>query len=244
MIPLVGQKMNQAAKIKEILDQEGAVLQASVARALATYSRDNSTENSRRLREAKRSLAEYNKQINQTSQSASPQQFKNRRSAHEFLLRRGHELPYTTFVDACKAGKCPVEADRKTILLSSLIGYIDNHLTKGARGTEALADEKARLEVEELRERVLKRQLENRREDDRWMLKDEAWAQMAALVGTLRDCLRHHFHLGQTRLTHLAGADPSRGPELYEGIEEILARAFNEMVASRRVDVMFDGEEE
>lgn len=107
-----------------------------------------------------------------------------------------------------------------------------------------LEGKKASLEVAKLEMEVERRQIENRREDDKWLLKDAAYAHMAALVGTLRDALRHHFHAGQGMLVHLSGGDPGRGPELYEGCEEILAKAFNDIAAAGRIEAVFEEGEE
>ena len=76
------------------------------------------------------------------------------------------------------------------------------------------------------------------------MLKEDAWAAMAGLFGTLQDSLRHHFNTGQGQLVHLAGGDPARGPEVYEGCEELLAAAFNEVCATGKIKGVFKTEEE
>ena len=103
-----------------------------------------------------------------------------------------------------------------------------------ARYTKARADREEIRRDEELREL-----------DADWIQKDAAHAQMAAIVGLLRDSLRHHAHRAAAALIHLAGGEPSRAPEVYEGIEEeVFARAFNEIAHAGRVEVMFEGGEE
>lgn len=175
-----------------------------------------------------------------------PQVFKNRVEALRYLQGKQIAIGQTKFYDDC--AKFGMVQPDKTLRLCDLLAYIEQEFKRGPVQPvrDYAGEERQRqlddLEMREKTARVLKLEREQRAEDDKWILKDESWAQQAALVGTLRDALRHHFHLGQSRLVHLAGADPARGPELYEGIEEIMSKAFNELVASGRVDVVFDGE--
>ena len=118
------------------------------------------------------------------------------------------------------------------------------------------AEEREDLEIRKLKLDVESKEMANRREDDRWLQKDEAWLQMAALIGTLRDALRHQCHVATARILILAGnndrdcphckgeikAEPSRGPEVYEGLAEIIARAFNEVLERGRIETLFIGE--
>lgn len=178
-----------------------------------------------------------------------PQVFKSRIEAFRYLVDKQIPVGQSQFYkDADEFGL--VQFD-KTVLLCDLLAYIERKFKRGPvapAGRDVGAEDRQReideLEIREKRARVAKMEREQRAEDERWMLRDEAYAQMAALVGTLKDALRHHFHLGQSRLLAMAGADHARGPELYEGVEEILAAAFNE-VARSRVDVVFaEGDED
>lgn len=170
--------------------------------------------------------------------------FKNRKEALAWLQSRG-KISQGKFYEDCAKGLITVHAD-KTISKWQVMEYAERHFGP-VREPSTSADsaaKKERLEIEKLELEVEKRKIENRKEDDKWLHKDDAWAQMAALVGTLRDALRHHFHVGQAHLIHLAGGDPTRGPEVYEGAEDILARAFNEVVQARRIEGVFEVEEE
>ena len=176
--------------------------------------------------------------------TAPPQVFKNRVEAHRYVESLGVTVAERTFY--LDVDKRQMLQSNKSLLLCDVLAYLREKFDYGApaKRRDVPAEERlAELDDLELRERrakVAKLEREQRAEDERWILKDQAWGQMAALVGTLRDALRHHFHIGQARLVHLAGADPARGPELYEGIEEIMAKAFNEIVASGRIDVTFE----
>lgn len=170
---------------------------------------------------------------------SAPQQFKTRRDAHAFLVKRGFQIPYSTFADACKAGKCAVEADRKTILLSSLIGYIDAHLKPSGPAPVDLADRKARLEVEDLEQRVEKRKMENRKEDAAWMLRADHEEQVAAILGTAQEMVRQRFDLEGGKILHVAGGDAARLPELVSLLEETIDAAFNDLAGTHEFDVVF-----
>lgn len=174
----------------------------------------------------------------------TPNQFNSRKAAHTYLIDRGYALPYRTFCDAVKRGDCRVENNGKTILLASLQDYIDRHLGGKPSDDTLLAKRKLETELEINLEKLKKLQLDNRKEDDRWLDKERAYAEMAAIFGLLRDTLRHHFHLGQSRLVLQAGGDQSRGAELYDEVETILSTAFNEVASLNRVHVVFEGVDE
>jgi hypothetical protein len=98
---------------------------------------------------------------------------------------------------------------------------------------------KARADREELR-----RDEEQRAVDTNWIQKPAARSQRAALVGLLRDSLRHHAHRAVSAIIHLSGGDVSRAPEVYECIEkEILAKAFNEVAAANKKEILLIVEE-
>lgn len=96
-----------------------------------------------------------------------------------------------------------------------------------AETRKAVADAtKAEMAVEELQ----------RQADLKWVARVEATAQMAALVGSLRDVLLHHFHLAAPSLAKLVDGDPALAPQLYEAAEELIAKSYNEMAAGE-IDV-------
>lgn len=170
----------------------------------------------------------------------SDDRFKNRKEALVWLQSRG-QISQGKFYQDCERGLITIHAD-KTISKWQVMEYAEKVFGPVREVTPSAdtAAKKERLEIEKLELEVEKRKLENRKEDDKWLHKEEAWSQMAAIIGTLRDSLRHHFHVGQAHIIHLAGGDQTRGPEVYEGAEEILARAFNEVVSAGRIEGMFD----
>lgn len=166
--------------------------------------------------------------------------FKNRKEALDWLQSRG-QISQGKFYQDCDGGMITIGPD-KTVSKYQVMEYAEKVFgyTRQTGPTMDMALRKERLEIEKLEMEVEKRKLENRKDDEKWLLKEDAWAQLAALIGTLRDSLRHQFHVGQSHLVHLAGGDHQRGPELYEGCEELLARAFNEVCNAGHIEAVFE----
>lgn len=175
----------------------------------------------------------------------SDERFKNRRKAWQWLVENGFTVSEKKFYNDCDAGLVAVAPD-KTVSKFSVAEYGRKLKTPGGSvpATFENSAKKEALEIEKLQLDVDKRKLENRKEDSGWLKKDDAYAQMAGLIGVLRDSLRHQFQIGQTQLIHLAGGDHSRGPELYEGCEELLARGFNELLHTGRIQTLFIKDDE
>lgn len=162
------------------------------------------------------------------------------------------------FSQDCRNGICLVQPN-KTYRGKDVRAYAERIKfdKRTATLSESRSAEREELEIRKLKLDVEAKELANRREDDRYLLKDDAWLQMAALVGSLRDALRHQCHVAIPRLLTLAGnidkecphckeeikAESSRGPEVYEGLEEIIARAMNEVLESGRIEVVFESED-
>ena len=172
------------------------------------------------------------------------ERFKNRKAALLWLQQRG-QISTGKFYQDCADGLITTHAD-KTVSRFEVMQYAEKvfGFTRQTAPAFDQAEKKSNLEIRSLELDVEKKELANRREDERWLIKEEAWAQMAAIIGTLRDSLRHHFHIGQGQLILLAAGDASRGPEVYEGCEEIIARAMNELVHSGRIEAVFEKEAE
>lgn len=166
--------------------------------------------------------------------------FKNRKEALTWLQSRG-QISQGKFYEDCAAGLISIAPD-KSVSKYQVMEYAERAFGFTRQNAPSMdqAAKKERLEIEKLEMDVAKRRLDNRKEDDKWLQKEEAWAQMAALLGTIRDALRHQFHVGQSHIIQLAGGDQTRGPEVYEGCEELLARAFNEVVGSGHIETVFE----
>ena len=165
--------------------------------------------------------------------------FKNRKEALAWLQSKG-QISAGKFYQDCEAGKITIAAD-KTVSKFQVAEYADRLFNQYKQAPKSLdmEDRKRGLEIEKLEQEVEKGRLANRKEDANWLYKEDAWAQMAALIGTLRDALRHQFHIGTTAIIHSSGGDQARGPEVYETTEELISRAFNEVVNAGKIEGMF-----
>lgn len=179
----------------------------------------------------------------------SEERFKNRKEALTWLQKKG-QISTGKFYGDCERGYADINGRRFTLTI-----HPDKSISKFqvAEYAEALfvthappvstvdySEKRARLEMEKLEQEVEKGKLANRKEDEKWLYKEDAWAQMAAIIGRLRDSLRHQFHVGTVAIIASAGGDPARGPEVYESAEALISRAFNEIVEAGRIDGTFE----
>jgi hypothetical protein len=174
------------------------------------------------------------------------ERFTNRKQALSWLKAQGYKVSQGKFYQDCSGG-FPVLHRDGSISRYQVMQYgqqLDVN-TRGVAhvsgGREEDEDRKARAEADIKEMEANKRR---REEDAEWLHADAAWAAIAGLLGVLKDSLRHHFHAGQGELIHLAGGDQGRGPEVYEGCEEIMARAFNEVAGMGKIEGVFAKEAE
>lgn len=167
--------------------------------------------------------------------------FKTRAAALDWLRGAGYKVSVGKFYTDTGAGTPPVNRDG-SISKAEVMQYAatldcerrpsleDADLAQQrelAEVRKAVADAaKAEMAVDEL----------HRQADAKWISRVESVAQMAALVGSLRDVLLHHFHLAAPSLAKLVDGDPALAPQLYEGAEELIAKAYNELAAGE-IDV-------
>lgn len=162
-------------------------------------------------------------------------------------LHEHFRKPYPSagkFSTDCRDGQCLVQND-KSIRLKDLKKYAQRiGFDKGAAATGAdRARRKEDAEIALLEEKLRTAQLSNRKEDNKWVYKEEAEIETAALVGLLQDTLSHRIHLDQGKLLHAAGGDQARGAEFAQALEDVLAAAFNELADGKRFEVGIDEEE-
>jgi hypothetical protein len=168
------------------------------------------------------------------------ERFKTRKEALTWLQARG-QVSKSKFYRDCDDGLVEIGPD-KTLSKFQVAEYAEREInhTRQTGTSLDMSEKKARLEVEKLEQEVEKGKLANRKEDEKWLYKEDAWAQMAAIIGKLKDALRHQFHIGSIIVITAAGGDPQRGPEVYETNEALLASAFNEVLAAGRIEGIFD----
>lgn len=173
------------------------------------------------------------------------ERFANRKQALNWLQAQGYKVSQGKFYQDCAAGFPALHRDGSVSRYQVMqYGQQLDVERRGSTDTTDYSAESDRLRTEKLRHEVAKLEIEARKEDANWLRREDAWAAIAALVGTLLDSLRHHLHSGQGRLIHLAAGDPARGPELYEGCEELVAKAFNEVATSGELRVAFAQQQE
>jgi len=161
------------------------------------------------------------------------ERFANRKQALNWLQAQGYKVSQGKFYQDCEAGFPALHRDG-TVSRYQAMQY-GQQLDVSARTMPQfdLSGEREQLELRKLRAEVDEKEQKARKEDARWMLKEDAWSTVAALLSTLQDSVRHHLHEGQGLLVHLAAGDPSREPEVYEASVELVGRAFHELAGSR-----------
>ncbi len=171
------------------------------------------------------------------------ERFKTRKQALDWLKAQGYKVSIGKFYGDCDAGFPAIHKDG-TVSRFHVLQYGQQlDVTRKSSGPATGSIDKDEYEARKIKADAEKAEMQaetmRREMDNAWLDKETAYAQMAALIGTLRDSLRHHFHTGSTQIIHLAGGDQSRAPEVYEGAEEILARAFNEVLNVGRIETIF-----
>lgn len=174
--------------------------------------------------------------------SQTPQQFKNRKAAHNYLETLGHVFPYRTFAAACAAGKCKVETGGKVILLSSLVDYINGHLAPATTATvdDAMARRKMTAETETAEQKNEALKIKNRENDKAWMQRADHEQQSAAALGMFQEAIKREIALKIDDIIHITGADQDRKPELAAILKEAIDDAGNVLAASSEFDVLFE----
>lgn len=170
------------------------------------------------------------------------ERFKNRKAAWEWLQAEGYKVSRGKFYNDCAAGYPAVDRDGSV----SRFQVLDYGLKQGgppvAPDLNAM-DQSARktaLEIERLELSNAKLKIEARELDRGWMRAEDGWTAIAALLGTLLDNLQHHLYEAAPLVVHLAGGDPARAPEVYEAVNQAVARAMNELGAT--IEGVFDPE--
>jgi protein-tyrosine phosphatase len=164
---------------------------------------------------------------------ATGERFINRKQALNWLNAQGYKISQGKFYQDCGAGFPMIQRDG-TVSRYQVMQY-GQQLDVSSRSMPLidLSGEREELEIRKLRAEVMEKELKARREDHRWLHKEDAWAAVAALLSTLQDNIRHHLHEGQGVLVHLAGGDPVRESEVFEATVELVGRAFDELAGAR-----------
>lgn len=171
------------------------------------------------------------------------QTYKNRAEAYALLIQPGgYGVSRAKFYEDC--ARLRIVQPDKSLHLSDLLAYVKQELKASPVTGQSLGDvdqarEKEKEELRGLRLKNEKLEKENRKEDRRWMLRSEAEDHEAALVGLLRDTLRHLVRIQATSLLRTAGGSPSREPEFMQALLALVDHGFNELADAEEIEVEF-----
>lgn len=172
---------------------------------------------------------------------AGAERFTSRKQALEWLRASGYKVSQGKFYQDCAAGYPFVNRDGSVSKFQVLeYGQKLDLQAKSAAAVAAASREwddrqiKANAEIAEMKAERM------RREEDRfWLHAVDAWAQVAALVGALRDNIRHQLFIGQREIVQVAGGDQDRSQEVSDFCDQLVARAFNE-TAGETINLKFE----
>ena len=171
------------------------------------------------------------------------ERFVNRKQAHDWLQAQGYKISRGKFYQDCLAGWPVVNKDGSVSRFQVMQYAQQQDVYSRSANSGEMYQQREESDLRKAKSDADKSEMqvaEMRREmDKKWLYQDNAWAAVAGIIGVLLDSLRHHFQVGQSHLIHLAGGDPARGSELYEGTEELIAMAFNEVCSSGRIEGIF-----
>jgi hypothetical protein len=157
--------------------------------------------------------------------------FTTKKAAFTWYAEQAGQLQYRQFTN-----KLPKGRSVSKLLVSEMLRIEQ----RGAQSDEGLSREKQRLEIQALQQKLAKGELDNRKEDARWLPKQDVTLQLAALCGLIYDTLRHYTQIEVAKICHAAGVEAGRSSELETAIESmILDQAFNEIAGQKLVDLEF-----
>lgn len=171
------------------------------------------------------------------------ERFATRKAALEWLRANGYKVSQGKFYQDCGTGYPFVNKDG-SVSKFQVLEY-GQRLDLEARSAAAVAT--ATREFDDRKSKAdaiaaeIKAQRMQREEDARWLHAVDAWAQVAALLGTLRDNLRHQVTLKRREIVHAAGGDQERCDEVAAFVIGLIDDGFNE-TAGETIDVTFERE--
>lgn len=175
------------------------------------------------------------------SKDQATERFVNRKQAFDWLVAQGYKVSRGKFYQDCAAG-CPVVHRDGSVSKFEVLQYgqqldVTTRLANSDYSRENEAKKlKAEAEMAEMKAEKMRRE-----EDKHWLHADTAWAITAGLIGSLRDCIRHHLYTARSEVVLQADGKQDRDQEVFELMDEVIDRAFNE-VAGESVNVVFEKE--
>lgn len=174
-----------------------------------------------------------------------PELFDNRKRAHEWLVEQGYKISIGKFYDDCKNNGFPVIRQDGSVSMFQVLTYGQNLKSETQADPSALFNSefnqrKAQADavISEIKASRMQKE-----EDDQWLHAEDAWSALAGIIGNLRDSLRHHIHTGQTEIVLAAGGDTKRSAEVFEVVDALVSKAFNE-ISEKAVDITWENSNE
>ncbi len=170
------------------------------------------------------------------------ERFASRKKALDWLKEQGHKVSTGKFYKNCKEGFPAVATD------GSLSRY--QVLTYGLSLSKQVLADPEKLSTREFDQRKAKADADiaemkakkmHREQDKLWLHADDAWSLVAGLTGKLRDSIRHQLYSSQRDVVQTAGGDQNRAQEVFEFMDQLVDRAFNEVVGES-INVQFERE--
>jgi len=170
----------------------------------------------------------------------SDEQFKTRKKAWNWLQEQGYKVSIGKFYQDCKSGFPAVASDGAVSCYQVLTYGVALNKQVLANPEMLSSHEFDRRKAEADAEIAEIKAARMKREDDRlWLHAEDAWSVVAALTGKLRDSIRHQIYAAQRDVVQTAGGDQDRSQEVFEFVDVLIDKAFNE-VAGGNIDVVFD----
>lgn len=160
--------------------------------------------------------------------------FQHRQAAFDWLIENGHRVGKATFYGHCKAGWPKVNSDG-SVSRQDVIAYTRT-LDKSTYAPVGIEAKKAELEIRKLELDVKKREIELRKDDDNWLDRTTAYAQMAAFFGTLVDSIEHHLLSGMNELIEEVDGNQALRERGYDVAESLMHRAVNEVLEGGKIN--------
>lgn len=185
--------------------------------------------------------------------------FESRKALLDYLVKNKYKISKgKLYGDAKKnpneAGYLKVESDG-SIRQSSVDKWLNDQSGGGkakqlsVAATAATEDEIGELGLDKLRsevglskEKLRKAELENRKEDKKWILVSKAFLFIAGLFGELKAELTHGFTVNSDRLRLLAKT--ASAEEFDAEIKATIVGAFNALADSGKIEVIFKSDDE
>ena len=190
------------------------------------------------IRGGKRRSPQNALELMSSAMTVAPETFANRQEAYDWLIAQGYAVSVGKFYQDIKRKGFPALNPDKSVSKYQVAVYGKGLESKQQPDLTALSKtedthrkERAEADIAEMKAERMRRE-----EDSYWLHADQAWSVVAALIGSLRDVVRRHLHDAQLEITKAAGGDISLAPEVFEAMDQVIGRAWNE-VAGKEIDI-------